>query len=319
MRTDLSYEITRTDVGCTGQRNIKWRVCINIMKRKFKAAIWGIFLINFVVFLGCSRGNAPTPTVTKTPIPTNTPTPSPYPTSTPIPTMLPEEVTEYVRELLLTNNGCRLPCFLGITLGETTWKEVEKIFLPIAYKIAPPAPGMDPASAYVTLHVDKSLYPKEFIELRFLMQGGVVVEIQGGIGLVQSYNLSEFLMTFGKPSEIHLGTWVSRRYISDFPFSFSLYYPDLGIIADYWATTNVSEDLVIGCPTDELPPYLMFWEPEEERLFLDLVLYDHPAMEEKYLPHLEDATGMSIEEFYEIFIDPESEACFEVPLELFED
>ena len=301
---------------------------------------WGrvwFFLILIFSLIGCSSGENPPITLTSTiavtqsstplptptkQLPTFTSTPSPYPTPpTPRPTtaMLPEEVNEYVRELLLKNNGCKLLCFWGITLGETTWDEDEELVMPFAYSIFPPDPGMDPASAYVYIRVDKNLYPDEFNRLRFLMLGGVVMEIQGGTGLVQSYNISEFLMTYGKPSEIHLGTWVSKRSLPDYPFKYYLYYPDLGIMAGYWATTNVSEDLVIGCPTNELPPWLNLWEPEKFQSFFDLARLNDPGTEEKYFPDLEDATGMSVEEFYETFIDPESEACFEVPLELFEE
>lgn len=286
-----------------------------------------LLLTGLSILVGCTTSlnlenslRTETPTIDEL-MPSNTApvTPSPYPTSTPIPTMLPEEVTQYFRELLLTNNGCHLPCFLGITLGETTWDEVEELFLRGAYKIYPPDSNMDPASAYITVQVDESLYVYQFIEFRFLMQGGVVVEIRGALGLVEQYNLSELLVTLGKPTEIHLGTWVDRSAFPEFRFPIYLYYPEMGFMATYRVTTKILEELVIVCPRDELPPYLMFWESEEQIPFFELSVFDRPGFDENYHPTLLDATGMSIEEFYETFSDPDTEACLEIPMELFSD
>ena len=56
-----------------------------------------------------------TPSPTWTPIPTRTPTATPLP----FPTLESAEMQSFIAEMLSTNGGCELPCWWGITPGET--------------------------------------------------------------------------------------------------------------------------------------------------------------------------------------------------------
>jgi len=75
----------------------------------------------------------PSQTATLTKIPTLTPLPSQTATLTKIPTLTPlptyisyEEDIRAFNKLLRTNGGCQLPCWWGITPGETTWDETHQ-------------------------------------------------------------------------------------------------------------------------------------------------------------------------------------------------
>jgi hypothetical protein len=257
------------------------------------------------------------PSPTSSPIPTNTIIP---PTPRPTTAMLPEEVNEFVLELLLTNNGCRLPCFWGINPGETSWNEVVNFLTPLAYNIYPPT--SDREKGFVHILLDENINFEELIDLDFHVKNGIVIDIGTDTGLVHPYELSEFLKTHGIPSEIHIETGMSGMSLEDYKFRLYLYYPDLGILAIYRTPTIVTDDIVFGCPDNVSSPGLILWKPDKEQSFMFWVQnglqFGHPDNNIKQHPHLEDATGMSVEDFFETYIDPESEACFEVPRELFE-
>ena len=257
------------------------------------------------------------PSPTGSPIPTNTLIP---PTPRPTTAMPPEEVNEYTRELLLTNNGCKLPCFWGIKPGETSWNEVVNFLTPFANRITPPT--SDREKGFVSIHVDESINYLESFRLAFHVKNGIVVDMGTYTGLVHPYELSEILKTYGIPSEIHIDTGMSGMSLESYKFSVFLYYPDLGILVNYWTPTIVTDDIVFGCPHNVSSPMLILWKPDEEQSFMfwaqNGLIFGHPTRNIKQHPHLEDATGMSIEDFFETYIDPESEACFEVPRELFE-
>jgi hypothetical protein len=60
------------------------------------------------------------------------------PTLTPLPALSVEEAQAFVDELLETNHGCDLPCWWGITPGETTWEEAYQFFASFAVEISEP-------------------------------------------------------------------------------------------------------------------------------------------------------------------------------------
>lgn len=63
---------------------------------------------------------------TYTPCPTRTPTPTRTP---PPPTLTSDERHAYVEEMLATNGGCELPCWWGVTPGQSDWQSVIDYFV----------------------------------------------------------------------------------------------------------------------------------------------------------------------------------------------
>ncbi len=66
------------------------------------------------------------PTQTNTSIPEPTIAPTKLPSLTPLPTIPFDEIQNKFEILLATNGGCRLPCFWGMTPGETTEAELKQ-------------------------------------------------------------------------------------------------------------------------------------------------------------------------------------------------
>ena len=79
--------------------------------------------------------HTPTPATPPTALPTVTPTP-PIPgwlqaTLSPRPPVLSPDEQERLLDLLSTNGGCSLPCFLGVTPGRTSWDDMVTLLQPL--------------------------------------------------------------------------------------------------------------------------------------------------------------------------------------------
>ncbi len=77
-----------------------------------------------------------TPNKVVTSAPTSTkeaaPIPVPSPTDREVPTLSVEHARVRLVELLANNGGCQLPCFWGITPGETTAQQARNILAPLS-------------------------------------------------------------------------------------------------------------------------------------------------------------------------------------------
>ena len=75
----------------------------------------------------------PSQTATITAVPTSTVTASPRPTFTitltPLPTIPKDKILAKLDQLYLYNNGCKLPCWWGITPGITTWSDARNFLM----------------------------------------------------------------------------------------------------------------------------------------------------------------------------------------------
>jgi len=103
------------------------------MKRTLKFST----LIFVVVILAACRNVtlAPIETVKVLPSPSPTvitPTSTPAPPS--VPTLLPKEKESYLLNIIKTNEGCKLPCFLGIQPGISVWEDIRKIEAPLYFR-----------------------------------------------------------------------------------------------------------------------------------------------------------------------------------------
>ena len=57
---------------------------------------------------------------------------------TPFPPLATEELENKIFELLRMNNGCELPCWWGITPGETQWADARRLLLYLHFSISLP-------------------------------------------------------------------------------------------------------------------------------------------------------------------------------------
>jgi hypothetical protein len=237
-----------------------------------------------------------TPMVTQTALPMVTI----LPTWTLKPTLPSKQAQEYALEMVRTNGGCKLPCWLGITPGKTTWGEAYGILAPFAKDIDPQEPEPGNIS-----HVPFS-FPDSTERGAYLTynKAGVVFQIE----TPENIPLPELLTTYGPPSEIRIHAIGVYTMDPVGRFTLVLFYQNQGIMAVYDGENEKSNFIHI-CPSYIHEPQFawLLWSPTEKLTFSDagkMTLFPHsPEEEEKYIS-LEKLTGMDVQTFYAQYKDP---------------
>lgn len=273
--------------------------------------------------LSATRDTAPSSTVTATSVPT-TPTPQPSPTRIPvlIPTPPGDDVTQQVLWLFETNNGCQLPCWWGITPGQTEWTVVEEFLNRFDQVIhdTSSTPGLEYYETTIPLPTE--VFAEDKTNLRIVARNGIVESI--GIhlpfievppGYLTNYTLSTLLTTYGKPTEVWLSTYSAPQGgHSELPFRAVLFYPDQGIAAQYSNNGVKQGDIIRGCPQEEPVGTLKLWLPSLDFTFEEVK--SRTAEFNVDFLSLEEATEMNVATFYEIFKNPDNTTCLETPANL---
>lgn len=232
---------------------------------------------------------------------------------TPLPTLTADEAKKHVRKLLENNAGCQLPCWWGITPGKTTWVEARHF--------------LESFSIYVgeTGGVSVPL-PSPYSDAT-RMDHGYSIDDNGVVKFIKIYNfnlapnyyLPKFLETYGQPTEIYIRT--DRKAEMDIqPFLLDLYYQDKGILIEYSTGDPLKEngEKLLNCHLQEADsPFIYLWSPEKDKLSFDEA--KQMFLDVTWLPEpkpLLDATGMTIESFYQIFKNPEPGICLETKKDL---
>lgn len=269
-------------------------------------------------------------------LPTRTASPTvvpPTPTITPPPTLNPEQREEAVRDLLQTNGSCALPCWWGITPGKTTWRETEDFLQNLGAVISVYPEESDPIF-YETNGLD---FIEEYImnRVRFYEGDGVVKSIEvHGYGLTGNTDPDDFEEVWSQfaPEEIiaEYGTptrvWVeSNSTVSEgrpgptMPYSLWIFYDHVGILVRYSGKVPFQETYRM-CPTfqpeGDLQPFIdLYLRAEDHNIPLER-LSDHQFISEESINSLEEAAGISLEEFAELYSQPVQVPCFETPREI---
>jgi hypothetical protein len=248
-----------------------------------------------------------TPTATQPPSPTFTPTSITIP-SHPISTPSAKENTEITLELLRTNNGCDLLCWWGIIPNQTSWSDAKKFLKQFStiYERQPP-------SEWFVYDIHSPL-PLEFSEVYavrtvYAIQEGIVKEIEAGYFDEKTYHISSFLKKNGVPTRILVSTYSSDSGLSpnNVPLSVDLYYPEKGINALYGTYATVTGTQIMGCL--EKISDLFLWSPAEHNRSIDYIL----GWDKHQIPYLDikEATDMSVQEFYDQFVNSENPLCLQ--------
>lgn len=277
----------------------------------------GLALSIMMAFASCTATETSIPTNTNSPVATVRPSetitvvPSSSPTFTPLPTLSPEDAQVFVLELIATNGNCHLPCWWGITPGETTWEEANAFLATFASSILELQPNL-----YGVVYEN---LPKElsysWVGATLHVENGVVQTIRTGA----YFSISEIFEIYGQPTEI----WIfadSQSINRQAPFTIALFYMDKGILGIYNGSTNKGETLEI-CPSTiggDQQAWLL-WNPELNLTFEQAgangLLFDtHPS--DRPLFQLEEVTNTDVATFYETYKDPENaNVCFDMSVQ----
>lgn len=263
-------------------------------------------------------------------------------TPTAIPTLSAEQANERLLDLLSNNGGCRLPCLWGIIPGTSTPQEAQNILLPlsgISSNILTPKShfNFDHGSVYPA-YVEGDLMLQT--EARYQSDNQIVSRIDfyarqekkfvpstGGWGLlsifdsttfgkrVAYYSLAHLLSEQGIPDSVLIGAeGISGSYPQIGGFKVILLYPEQGIWVRY--TMQVLEPTggkLRGCPENAHIEMELFPSGNASS-FSTSVQQTHPEVSEGDKP-LDEATAMSLEQFYETFRQP-TDKCIETPAKL---
>ena len=267
-----------------------------------------------------------TPGLTLTPSNTSTPTalPTIQPTATIRPTAIPtpqgDNPIQQVLWLYETNNGCQLPCWWGIVPGQTTWEVAERFFssfIPDIYSVS----GNGGISYSPRIPLAPEIFGTDSTLPTYSVRNGIVDLILTDVAIVYDtpsgyltpYVLATFLATYGQPTEVWLSTYPTSIE-NDLPFGVVLFYPAKGIVAAYGDNGERVGDLVHGCPQANPAFYLRLSAPNLDITF-ERIKDRTSALKREYLS-LEEATGMDVATFYQIFQNPENTICLETPADL---
>jgi hypothetical protein len=279
-----------------------------------------------------------TPLLTHTSTPTfmlqlaSTITPSPRSTITITPTLGPtftlDERNARLIELLETNGGCELPCIWGIMPGETEWEEAFQILFPLGQ------PGFEiPRGGNVIYSFEYQNYQNGFtIAVGMLVVNGIVDMaheqplVDGSSAyfeqFYEQFSLQSLLAANGIPSRVWVILGTSENYWPDITlFTMWLFYDEDGILIMYYDFADRADTNYRVCPNqphfEMLAPFqFSFWtqSPGNERaLEVAYTVYGGKIPDYQLL---QDAAGLEVDEFYDLIISGEPDACFETPRDI---
>jgi hypothetical protein len=254
------------------------------------------------------------------------PTPVPPATNTPNPTQLivPPDIgnsgnpQKLVKYLLQTNGGCKLPCWWGITPGQTSWRQARPILEETSISID----GQESQGEFYAKVRVYLPYPYDFapsMEHVYRVKNGIVDYIRVyNFDLAPEYILPRVLQTYGPPTEVWIRTF-AKADLGAQDYLVELFYKEAGILLEY-RTGHPLEELkgkLRNCRINEMDaPVIHLWSTqgqdltfEDAKQFIDTANLPQPRS-------LLDATGMDVQTFYETFMDRTTNACLETPKNL---
>lgn len=269
---------------------------------------------------------------------TDTPTQSFTPTV--VPTLSVEDARKRLLELLATNGDCRLPCLWGITPGKSYYLEARNILMPLS-GIAETAhfDSSSPVDDISPLYVERESRLNN--RVAYLYSDDGVVSRIGFRAIEQQLSKDEYgntiatpifdSPTFAKRTEYYSlshvlteqgipdSVMISFYLPSDNPtfaggFEIALLYPEQGIWVHYTMPLYSQSGTQRGCPASAHVEMDLYPSGNPEAFYLLLEETDWARMKHGYKP-VEEATSMSLEQFYETFRNP-TDQCIETPTNL---
>lgn len=271
----------------------------------------------------------PSKTYTMTPQATNTKTPAFV-----LPTELSlEEERAYIRKKLENNGGCDFPCILGVDPSNDENKN-RKLFKNFGEEGSLGYDEYENSGLIIytgEIEEEYLVFGFDYVFLKNLQKLNLILENywvknRPEIGTYYTgihessdfvyYRIDQILTKYGKPSEVWVGAWFlePRSDFEDEPFTISMYYPERGFLIEYKGyVVNESTEKWSLCPW-QVHIYLTSWNPAEMPTLKQLGM----GNADTWLPHnldyfkpVQEASGISLDEFYELFKDSSAQACIE--------
>jgi len=217
------------------------------------------------------------------------------PSLTPLSTLSEDDAQNLILRLLSENGDCYLPCYWGFSIGETRYGEVRQLLNSISSDL------ISSKKAIGILYRTTGGPSPGYSEFGF--KDDVLESIYAyEIGTEVNHEISRLLSSLGKPVDVYLS--VFRISSGDKPFYLIIFYPFKGIMAIYKGNAILRNGEFHSCPQN-IGPELTIWDPEIEYTIEDI----DPFGDIEQIYSLEFMTGLSNQEFFEIYSDPENNLC----------
>lgn len=286
-----------------------------------------------------------TPTLLPTKIPTNTLT------ITPRPTLSIEEAKTLILELVQKHENCQLPCLWGFVPGENDLEKAQAFVrqfglgdfrigdielgahdygdvggVGIAYKKNGTTiiihwsyyqSGTTSKLELLTL----SLRSMEILGIDPINQLPILSPVYGDRVFnmeLHDYLLPSILAAYGQPKQVLLTVLPDEPdspYMNWHPFSVAIIYPDKGLYIEF----EMSRQTLGGnycARLDSSHISLATWDPKHEMSLEYIVEKAGLSITARNHKSIEEATSLSVEDFYKVFRDPENITCLETPMKI---
>lgn len=272
------------------------------------------------------------PTITLTPTPrsqgpTSTPWPSPTPPPVlpsplhPLPTLTAEETRTYVERMLDTNGDCELPCWWGVVPGEPTLQTLQK-FNTFYGKPLPQSDGTVVYGVGFFVVENSEGQPDYSLSVNLLDQSGTIaaIEVDSSIRTVspnknfmnawKRYSLGNVLSHYGIPSQARVMFAPPAEVGSSPEYRLTLIYEKIAFGISYAgrADYDVGNGLMRACPTLANTNWISLHIRSTTIKLRSPFFLPDPA---GYDLPLEDATGISLEDFYQQFRNSSNKTCLQ--------
>lgn len=282
--------------------------------------------------------------------PTSSPTPTPKPaTSTPLPTLSANDTKDLVLDLLKDNGDCQFPCLWGMTPGETKSQDIKAFFAQFGNIVIPEEILVDPSDFgdkgglgllfkvdNLEISTDFSYYEANDELKQLVLTGYATHKIGSGSDpqseyvfgdpqfnqLFQYYMLPQILTTYGHPSKVLIKPFQDEQGHAPrewLPFSLVVIYEEQGFLVQYISPRQVIGNDFAGCPWMAQITFTTWQLGHEVSLVEILPRISGAGINElnvDYFKSIDEATSMTLDEFYETFKNPENTACLETPTDL---
>lgn len=248
-------------------------------------------------------------------------TTAPSPSSLPLQTLSPDDSITFISNLLQQNAGCRLPCWWGITPGETSWVNAREFLGRFVTNIG------GGISLYESRHGKSTLVsaygvsypvPNRTVEgsTNFFVDQNIVYRmVVSSEGTELLFQLNQLLREYGSPDEVWLQGWPYNDSREP-AFALFIMYDEQGIAARYEGdATIISESQMQICPKSR-GPILLLWNPNDGIPLEAIEEMEHRWDAPDY-KLIEDSTEMANESFYQLMKD--SQACFNTLVDLWDE
>lgn len=233
-----------------------------------------------------------------------------------------------VQNFLVTNENCRLPCLWETIPGETSWEDVENRLHHMGI-VSIGTSSLENGNKYHGLGGFDLLNKHIFNRFSFVERNGVVAAmhlISEGYanpeyfqGQWRDYSPKQIMPTYGKPSRVWLKT--QEETIGDrHSYDLWLVYDDYGFIIQYVGFLENKGQILHICPRFEDGMDIMWLQihiqaTDELASLEDMggLVSPEPQTGKK---SIQDSTGLSVDEFYELFTQEQYPACFDTPAEI---